>query len=313
MEGKWRWLALTAIAPIAWGSTYFVTREFLPADAPLWGSAIRALPAGLVLLALARRLPTGSWWWRSVVLGLLNFSLFFFLIYLSALWLPSSIATSLMALGPVVLAGFGWALLGERPTSWMAAGAGLGIVGVLLVVGTGGGGITVEGVFTSLIALLMSSAGAVLNKKWGAGIPVLATTAWQAMAGGVVLVVVAAIVEGPPPPISGPALAGFAYISMISTALASVCWFFGLSKLSAGSVGIIGLLNPVTGVLLGTLVAGEQLSLVQGGGIALVLASILLGASGRRGTDRRPAAAVPVLPAAPAQPASPGSGRTPGS
>ena len=29
-----------------------VTRQLLPVDAPLWGSALRALPAGLVLLAL---------------------------------------------------------------------------------------------------------------------------------------------------------------------------------------------------------------------------------------------------------------------
>ena len=193
----------------------------------------------------------------------------------------------------------------------MAVGAVLGIVGVLFVVGTGGGGITPLGVIASLIALLMSSAGAVLSKKWGAGVPVLATTAWQAVAGGLLLVVIAAVVEGPPPPISGPALGGFAYVSLISTALASVCWFYGLSKLSAGSVGIIGLLNPVTGVLLGTLVAGEQLSPVQGLGIALVLASILVGSTGRPGTGRRPSAAVRVPPAVPEPPASPGSARTP--
>jgi Predicted permease, DMT superfamily len=283
MEAKWRWLALTAVAPIAWGSTYFVTREFLPADAPLWGSAIRALPAGLVLLVLARRLPSGSWWWRSLVLGLLNFGLFFVLVYLSALWLPSSIASSLMALAPLVLAGFGWAMLGERPTLWMGAGAALGIGGVLLVVGTGGGGITPLGVLSSLTALVMSSAGAVLNKKWGAGLPVLATTAWQAVAGGLLLVVIAAVCEGPPPQIDGPALAGFAYISLISTALASVCWFYGLTKLTAGSVGIIGLLNPVTGVLLGTVFAGDRLNPAQGAGILLVLAGILVG---RRRSDR---------------------------
>ena len=59
------WVLVTAIAPIAWGSTYFVTHEYLPADAPLWGSVIRALPAGLVLLLIGRRLPRGRWWWRS--------------------------------------------------------------------------------------------------------------------------------------------------------------------------------------------------------------------------------------------------------
>lgn len=277
MEANWRWLAITAVAPITWGSTYFVTRQFLPADAPLWGSALRALPAGIVLLLLARRLPAGSWWWRSLVLGVLNFGGFYVLLYLSALLLPSSVAASIMALAPLVLAGFGWALLNERPTAWMSAGAGLGIIGVLLIVGAGATAISPWGVLTSLLGLLMSSVGAVLTKKWGSDVPVLASTAWQATVGGLLLLVVALLFEGPPPVLGPAALAGFAYISLIATALASVCWFAGLARLAAGSVGIIGLLNPVTGVLLGVLVAGEQLTWLQAGGIALVLAGILLG------------------------------------
>src|SRR5262245_25899429 len=64
MEGnRLRWILITAIAPIAWGSSYYVTRHLLPADAPLWGGVLRALPAGLIVLLIARRLPTGAWWW----------------------------------------------------------------------------------------------------------------------------------------------------------------------------------------------------------------------------------------------------------
>ncbi|MET7443541.1 EamA family transporter, partial [Streptomyces sp. NPDC005568] len=62
---------LTALAPVSWGSTYAVTTEFLPADRPLFTGLMRALPAGLVLLALARVLPRRAWWWKSAVLGAL--------------------------------------------------------------------------------------------------------------------------------------------------------------------------------------------------------------------------------------------------
>jgi probable blue pigment (indigoidine) exporter len=277
MEARWRWVAVTAVAPIAWGSTYFVTRQFLPNEAPMWGAAIRSLPAGIVLLLLARKLPWGSWWWRSAVLGLLNFSGFFVLIYLSALLLPSSVASSIMALAPLAMAGAGWAMLSERPTIWMGAGAAAGILGVLLIVGTGAAATNPWGVVTSVAALVLSSIGAVLSKKWTAGVPVVASTAWQAVAGGVMLVVAAVIFEGPPPVISPIAWVGFAYLSLFATALASVCWFAGLARLPAGTVGIVGLLNPVTGVLLGTLAASEHLSWLQAGGIALVLIAILLG------------------------------------
>lgn len=57
-------IALTALAPISWGSTYAVTTELLPADRPLFTGVMRALPAGLLLLALARVLPRGAWWGR---------------------------------------------------------------------------------------------------------------------------------------------------------------------------------------------------------------------------------------------------------
>ena len=77
-------LALTALAPMAWGTTYLVTTELLPEGRPLLAGALRALPAGLLLLALTRRLPQGSWWWRAAVLGVLNIGGFFALLFVAA-------------------------------------------------------------------------------------------------------------------------------------------------------------------------------------------------------------------------------------
>src|ERR1700710_945130 len=114
MEAKW--IAVTAVAPIVWGAHSVVPRQLLPTAAPLWGSALRALPAGLVLLAVARTLPRGVWWWRSAVLGTLNVGAFFLLVYVAAQLLPSSVAASVMALAPLALAGFAWLLVGEQVT-----------------------------------------------------------------------------------------------------------------------------------------------------------------------------------------------------
>ncbi|MDW5326182.1 DMT family transporter [Plantactinospora sp. KLBMP9567] len=63
----------------------------------------------------------------------------------------------------------------------------------------------------------------------------------------------------------------------MATALAFAAWFTGLRHLSAGTVGLIGLLNPVTGVLLGTVVADETLAPQQVCGLVLVFLGILLG------------------------------------
>src|SRR5690606_41339548 len=69
--------ALTALAPAMWGTTYLVTTEFLPPGHPLASGVLRALPAGLVLLAVTRTLPRGAWLWRSLVLGTLNIGALF--------------------------------------------------------------------------------------------------------------------------------------------------------------------------------------------------------------------------------------------
>ncbi|MGW5124260.1 DMT family transporter [Streptomyces sp. NPDC004069] len=288
METNLRWVALTAIAPVAWGANYFVTREFLPADRPLFGAALRALPAGLVLLGLCRQRPRGAWWWRSAVLGLLNVSVFFVLVYAASQLLPTSVASTVMAGSPLAMMLIAWALVSERPGVSHLAGAAIGLVGVCLMLLTGAGGVSVPGVLASAAAMLVSSFGYILAKRWSAGADVLASTAWQLTAGGLFLLPVAAVVEGPPPSLDTPALLAFGYVALVATAAAFTAWFTGLRHLPAGTVGLIGLLNPVTGVLLGTVVAGEVLTGRQLCGLALVLAGVVLGRptrAGRRGSS----------------------------
>lgn len=286
MEAKW--VMITAIAPVAWGSNYFVTHEFLPADAPLYGALIRALPAGLLLLAVRRRLPHGSWWWKSLVLGTLNVGAFFVLIYLAAQLLPTSIAATVMATSPVVMMLFAWLVLSAPPRARHLAGAGVGLAGVALMLFSGMVVADLRGVLASIGAMVMSSFGYILAKRWGGDVDVLSLTAWQLVAGGLVLLPVAVAVEGGPPTLALSAALGFGYVAVVATALAFAAWFAGLRHLDAGTVGLVGLLNPVTGVLLGTVVAAETLTIRQLCGLALVLAGILLGLPRRRPADEHP-------------------------
>lgn len=277
MEASLRWVPVTAVAPVAWGTTYFVTNRYLPAGYPLYGAAIRALPAGLLLLLLRRRVPHGSWWWRSLVLGALNMGAFFALVYLAAQSLPTSVASTIMATSPVVMMLFAWAALSERPRLAQLAGAALGIAGVALMLLGRGGTVHVTGVLASVGAMTMSSFGYVLTKRWGGVVDVVSLSAWQLVAGGLILTPAALLVEGAPPTVDGRALVGFGYVTVVATALAFVAWFTGLRHLGAGTVGLVGLLNPITGVLLGTAVARESLVPQQVSGLALVLSGILLG------------------------------------
>jgi probable blue pigment (indigoidine) exporter len=282
VEAKLRWTLITAIAPIAWGSTYFVTKHALPADAAVWGAALRAAPAGLLLLLLARRLPRGAWWGRAMLLGTTNVGLFFWLVYVAAQRLPSSVASVVMAGAPLVMLAMAWAIDGDRPRLQGVVASVVGLGGVVLVVGGAVGAPDGWGLAASGAALLSSSVGFVLARRWNRIDPVAAP-----------------LLEGAPPAMDAPAVAGYAYLSLVTTALAFVCWFNGLSRLGVVEVGVIGLLNPVTGVLLGTLLGGEHLGLVQALGIMVVLAAVVAANLPAR-PAARPAAAPAARPATPA-------------
>src|ERR1700754_4929411 len=127
-----RGLALTAVTPAVWGTTYAVTTEFLPPGRPLLAGVLRALPAGLLLLAMTRRLPTGSWWWRSAVLGVLNIGFFFAMLFVSAYRLPGGMAAVLGAAQPLIVAGLSVVVLHTRvPVRTVVAGL-AGAAGVTL-------------------------------------------------------------------------------------------------------------------------------------------------------------------------------------
>lgn len=275
MEANIRWIALTAVAPIAWGANYYVTRAFLPAGQPLWGAAFRALPAGCLLLLLAGGRPKGVWWGRSAALGLLNTSAFFVLVYVASQTLATSTASMVMALSPLVLMLGAWALLGERPRGAHLAAAAVGLAGVTLMLGGPGPEVRPAGVLASVAALLVSAAGFLLSKRWDDGPSVLSVTAWQLTCGGLILLVAATAAEGAPPATGPAALVAYAYTSVVATALAFLAWFTGLRRLPASTVGLVGLLNPVTGVLLGITLAGEALTALQVVGMVLVVAAVV--------------------------------------
>lgn len=272
-----RTLGLAALAPISWGSGYYVTETFLPPDRPLFGAMVRALPFGLLLLALRPRLPQGIWWWRALALGTLNVGAFFVLIFIAAYRLPGGLAATLTATAPVMMMLIAWALVRERPAAGSLAGAVVGFAGVALLVLRGGAAVDPIGVAASFGAVTMSSLGYVLVKRWHPPVDLVTFTGWQLVAGGLVLLPVALLVEGAPPALDASAVGGFLYLGLVATVLANVLWFRGLRRLPAAAVSLVGLLNPVAGTLVGVALAGEAFGATQALGMLLVLGGIAAG------------------------------------
>lgn len=280
------WLTLvTALAPVVWGSTYLVTTEWLPPDRPLLAGALRALPAGLLLLAVSRVLPSGSWWWRMLVLGTLNIGAFLALLYVAAYRLPGGVAATVIALQPLVVAVLAVALLGERlPRRRLLAGI-AGVLGVALLVLNSRATLDPLGVAAGLGAAGTMALGVVLTQRWGRpdGVSLLALVGWLLTAGGLVLVPPALIIEGLPATLSAANLGGYAYLSLIGAALTYPLWFRGISQLGAPVVSFLVLLSPVVAALLGAVALGQTFTAWQSLGFVIVLASVFAGQLPGRG------------------------------
>lgn len=269
-------LLLTATAPAIWGSTYVVTTLMLPQGYPLTVAMLRALPAGLLLLLAVRQIPHGIWWLRSAILGALNFSIFWALLFVAAYRLPGGVAATLGAIQPLIVILLARALLGTpvRGLAVLAALAGIG--GVALLVLGPKAALDPVGVAAGLASAASMALGTVLSRRWQPPVSALAFTSWQLTAGGALLLPVALLAEPALPPVTTLNVLGIAYLGLIGAALTYVIWFRGLARLEPAVVSSLGFLSPVSAVLLGWALLDQRLSAAQMAGMVIVVGSVWL-------------------------------------
>lgn len=268
---------LTALAPAIWGSTYLVTTVALPAGYPITMAALRALPAGLLLLTLTGRLPLRAWLGRTFLLGGLNFSLFWVLLFVAAYRLPGGVAATLGSVQAmmVIFMARGW--LGTPIRAGAVCAALTGVLGVALLLIGPDAALDPIGIAAGLGGAASMAAGTVLSRKWQPPISALGFTAWQLTAGGLILFPFALIMEPALPSLTMTNLAGLLWLGLVGAAATYALWFRGVARIEPGAVSMLGMMSPVTAVLLGWVVLGQSLSAIQGIGAIIVVGSVLAG------------------------------------
>jgi len=273
----------TVLAPLAWGTTYVTVTELLPEGRPLLVAAIRVVPSGIALLVVgafvSRWRPRGAEWWRTGVLAAFNFGIFFPLLVVAVYRLPGGVAAAVGGLQPLLVAAFSRVITGRRPRAVELTVGCIAALGVGLVVVRPGADLDPAGVLAAVGANVSFAGGVVLTKRFAAPPNRIAATGWQLLIGGVIIVPLAAVVEGSPPSLTAQNIAGFAYLSLIGTALAFVIWFNGVRRLPSAAPPLLGLAAPVTGAALGWLVIGQSLSPLQLTGFVITIGAIAYGAS----------------------------------
>lgn len=283
-------IALTALAPAIWGSTYYVTTEFLPQGYPITMAVLRALPAGLLLLLIVRRLPSCEWVPRILLLGLLNFAVFWVMLFIAAYRLPGGVAATVGAIQPLFVIFIAWCLLNIPIHALSVVSALAGIGGVALLLLGPSAALDPIGIAAGVAGALSMAFGTVLSRKWQPPVSLLTFTAWQLTAGGLLLLPVAYFLEPALPPLSASNVLGITYLGLIGAAATYFIWFRGISLLAPSAVSTLGFLSPLTAVLLGWIALGQALTPIQLMGTAVVLGSVWISQiAGRRVAAAKPA------------------------
>lgn len=274
MPSRLSLIATTALAPLIWGSTYLVTTEFLPPDRPYTAALIRVLPAGLLLVLWTRQWPRRIDLLRVLVLGLINITFFQAMLFVSAYRLPGGLAAILTSTQTLMVLAISAVVSQQKPprAAWLAAG--VGIIGIALLVYSPGAQFDTFGIIAALLTALAGAVGGLLSKRWKSALPLLAFTGWQLLLGGICLMPIALLLEPPLPPLTAANIGGYLYLCLLGTVLAYVLFFRGISTLPVAVVLSLGLLSPVSAFILGWIFLGQSMSAPAIAGFCLALLSI---------------------------------------
>ncbi|SNZ07427.1 probable blue pigment (indigoidine) exporter [Cohaesibacter gelatinilyticus] len=283
-------LILTALAPAIWGSTYYVTTQHLPDGYPITVAMLRALPAGLLLLLIVKQLPAKEWWCRVFLLGALNFSIFWGLLFVAAYRLPGGVAATVGAVQPLIVIFLARSVLGTPILFLSIIAAVTGMIGVALLVLGPNAELDSVGVLAALGGAISMAAGTVLSRHWQPPISPLTFTAWQLTAGGLLLLPLALLMEPTLPELNTENVLGLTYLGLIGAAFTYLLWFRGISRIEPSVISTLGFLSPLTALLLGWGLLDQSLTLIQAVGVIAVLVSVWLS----QYAARRPTKTIPV-------------------
>ncbi|UQA51381.1 MULTISPECIES: DMT family transporter [Vibrio] len=274
-------ILLAMIPAFFWGTTYAVTQFTLPDWPPVLLGALRALPAGLLLLAIKPTLPKKQDWKILLVLGTINIALFFGLIFVMALTLPSAISGVGMISVPVFAMLFGWVVYKRQPSLIQGiSGAALIALAWFLFDPSS---ITLNpiGLIAMLSAIMCIVIGSSVTKSLGARMHWWTVLTWQLILGGIILSIAAAIFASfnPEPYVSALQNAslrnvgGLLWVIVLNTALGYGMYVWLLQRMSVVDFTFGGIANPVAGIVSGLVLMGESFTPVQ---YSLMLGMILM-------------------------------------
>lgn len=283
---QYEWLLLIILS-IVWGGSFFFVGVAVEALPPLTIVALRVSLATIALLAVVHfsglRIPGNPKLWVAFVfMGILNNVIPFTLIVWGQTHIASGLASILNATTPLFTIVAAHLLTkDEKMTSNKIIGVIIGFAGVVIMIGheaLGGLGDSVFAQLAVLGATISYSLAGIFGRRFAqSGIKPVVTATGQVTGSSLVLIPLAAFYDKPfTLPMPGLEIwLAILGLALISTALAYILYFRILSTAGATNLLLVTLLIPVSAVLLGTALLGEQLELKHMLGMGLISIGLL--------------------------------------
>ncbi|MEJ6077646.1 EamA family transporter [Vibrio sp. 1-Bac 57] len=277
-------IILAMAAAFFWGTTYAVTQYSLEGWPPLLLGAIRALPAGLLLLLIKPSLPKGKDWVVLLRLGAINIALFFGLLFIMAQTLPSAISAMGMVYVPVFAMCFHWLVNKKKPAKLQLMSGALLVILAWQLFDPQKLQLNSVGLVAMLTAIGCIVIGSNLIQSLSNRIHWWTVLSWQLILGGSLLAILAALQATVYPAqyinaisnINSLNILGLSWLILLNTALAYGLYVWLLSRMTVVEFTFAGVSNPIAGILMGLLLMGESFNLHQYSLMAAIILTSLL-------------------------------------
>ena len=281
-----RAILMGLVFALMWSSA-FATARIIVADAPpLFSLAARFALTGVLAITLARimgqswHLPGG---WRGpqaravLIFGLCQNALYLGLNFVAMQWIEGSLAAIIASSMPLMVAGLGWAFMGQRTSALGILGLVTGMAGVALIMGSRlSGGADGLGIALCVLgALALAIATLTVRGASGAG-NLLMIVGLQMLVGSVSLALVALAIETPHLTFSFRWLAAFLYQCFVPGLAATLIWFSLVRQIGAVRAATFHFLNPAFGVAIAAVLLGEHINGTDLIGVAIAMLGILM-------------------------------------
>ena len=258
-----------------WGTAYTAVKEVIVGMPTITSAGLRFLLAGVLLLLLARAIGRAgdgsrSAWSAAAVVGLLQTTGLFGLVYLALRDEAAGSTSVLMNLTPLFAMVTAVPILGEHLNGRKIAGLAVALAGVLLVSSARPGG-SALGITLIICAALSWGLATVVAKRVSVGDP-LPLAGRQMLLGSLPLLVLGAL-EPQRYDLDAAVVGWFFYGVIVAGVGAFGVWFWLIERHESGPLSTFLFLNPVFGVLAGAVILGEPI----GGGFVAGSVLVLLG------------------------------------